>query len=136
MTRTRTAATPVKTSAKTSGTTSAKTPAKTSTKTPAKASGRIGAEPAPPFTPEDIKEFRAIADWALMPTACPQEECRRAKRCRGPLKVPDYGRDHAIPYCFAEALDGAYEPVHRWHTTWANLDAALAKLKGEAPARR
>ena len=75
-----------------------------------------------------------FADSAHLPTACPQEECRRARRCRGPLKVPDQGRGLELPLCLAEALGAAYAPVHRWFTMREDIDAMAAKRRGEAPA--
>ena len=92
---------------------------------------------APPRpSPEDLKDFRWFADEALLPSVCPRGECRRGKRCRGPLKIPEFYSDHPLPFCLAEAFDRLYEPVVRWFAMKKQIGQMVAMLNAKGPPSR
>ena len=86
---------------------------------------------------EEIMHLRRFADRALLPSVCPRDECRRAECCRveccrGALIVPEFFGKCPLPFCQAQAFDGLFEPVVRWHEIMKTLDAVAAA--GDAPA--
>jgi hypothetical protein len=81
-----------------------------------------------------IADFRWLADDIGLPGVCEQDECRRRKRCRGPVRVPEFLGGAPLPACWAQAMDDMYEPVVRWNQMKKNInDIVSRQAKGPAP---
>ena len=92
-----------------------------------------GARP-PRADAQEIADFRWLSDDFGLPALCEHDECRRGKRCRGPVKVPDLFGGGPLPFCLAQAMDDIYEPVVRWNRMKKNINDIVARqAKGPRP---
>ncbi len=90
---------------------------------------------APRPDPEEVAGFRWLADDIGLTALCDLPECRRGKRCRGSLKVPEHWSSHPFPPCLAQVVDDLYEPVLRWREIMKNLNAIAAAARARAAER-
>ena len=85
---------------------------------------------------EMIEDFRALADEVGLPETCRLARCRRARRCRGALKLPTIAGRELVPGCFADALDAIMEPVAEFYAFRAEMGRMAARLAALAAGAR
>jgi hypothetical protein len=78
---------------------------------------------------EELASLRGFADEAGLPSACPEPECRKSRRCRAARRACVYLPHFSPPPCLAVFFDEIYFPVARYRAFRRWLEDVDAKLK-------
>ena len=95
--------------------------------------GSPAGAPPPRPDPQAIADFRWLSDDFGLPGVCEHDECRRGKRCRGPVKAPEFFGGGPLPSCLTQAMDDLYEPVVRWNRMKKQINDIAATLAAKGP---